>query len=92
MFTVKYRPTKLDDFIGNKKIIQPFINWLLNWDPKNKKIRCALVSGLNGVGKSLLVELILNTNDFRKFRTLWYKNISPDFCNKCHFIDIKPIK
>jgi len=64
MFTVKYRPTKLNDFIGNKKLIQPIINWLLNWDPKNKKTRCALISGLNGVGKSLLVELILNTNDF----------------------------
>jgi len=64
MFTVKYRPTKLNDFIGNKKLIQPLINWLLNWDPKNKKTRCALISGLNGVGKSLLVELILNTNDF----------------------------
>ena len=64
MFTVKYRPTKLNDFIGNKKLIQPLINWLLNWDPKNKKARCALISGLNGIGKSLLVELILNTNDF----------------------------
>jgi replication factor C subunit 1 len=64
MFTIKYRPTKLNDFIGNKKLIQPLINWLLNWDPKNKKTRCALISGLNGIGKSLLVELILNTNDF----------------------------
>ena len=64
MFAVKYRPTKLNDFIGNKKLIQPLINWLLNWDPKNKKTRCALISGLNGIGKSLLVELILNTNDF----------------------------
>jgi replication factor C subunit 1 len=64
MFTIKYRPTKLNDFIGNKKLIQPLINWLLNWDPKNKKTKCALISGLNGIGKSLLVELILNTNDF----------------------------
>jgi replication factor C subunit 1 len=64
MFTAKYRPRKLNDFIGNKKLIQPLINWLLNWDPKNKKTRCALISGLNGIGKSLLVELILNTNDF----------------------------
>lgn len=64
MFTVKYRPSKPNDFIGNKKLIQPLINWLLNWDPKIKKTRCALISGLNGIGKSLLVELILNTNDF----------------------------
>ena len=37
MFTTKYRPTKLSDFIGNYKIIQPFIKWLLTWDKNNKK-------------------------------------------------------
>ena len=63
MFTLKYRPTKLEDFIGNNQSIQPFINWLLNWDPKNKKTKCALVSGVNGIGKSLLVELVLNKHD-----------------------------
>jgi len=59
MFTTKYRPTKLSDFVGNSKIIQPFIKWLLTWDKNNKKNKCALVSGNNGQGKSLLVELIL---------------------------------
>ena len=64
MFTVKYRPNKLEDFIGNKSAIQPFIQWLLEWDPTNKKTKCALVSGVNGVGKSLLVELILKKHDY----------------------------
>jgi replication factor C subunit 1 len=59
MFSTKYKPTKLSDFVGNSKSIQPFIKWLLTWEPSNKKNRCALVSGLNGIGKSLLVELIL---------------------------------
>ena len=63
MYTVKYRPTKLDDFVGNKNIILPFIRWLLDWDPSNKKTKCALVSGLNGIGKSLLVELLLKKHD-----------------------------
>ncbi|WP_321517302.1 radical SAM protein [uncultured Bacteroides sp.] len=35
---------------------------------------------------------VLNNNSYRQFRTLWYNNNTPDFCNKCHFIDIKPIK
>jgi len=35
---------------------------------------------------------ILNSYDFRKFRDMWYKNETPDFCNKCHFIDIEPVK
>ena len=60
MFTTKYQPTKVSDFVGNSKIIQPFTKWLLTWEPTNKKNRCALVSGLNGQGKSLLVDLILN--------------------------------
>jgi replication factor C subunit 1 len=64
MFTSKYKPTKLDEFIGNKQAIQLFTNWISNWDAKNKKTKCALVSGLNGLGKSLLVELILNKYDY----------------------------
>ncbi len=35
---------------------------------------------------------ILNSKSYKEFRTLWLKNIPPDFCKKCHFIDIKPIK
>jgi replication factor C subunit 1 len=64
MYTTKYRPNKLDDFVGNKNVIQPFIRWLLEWNVNDKKTKCALVSGVNGVGKSLLVELILNKLDY----------------------------
>lgn len=64
MFTTIYRPKKIDDFIGNKSIIQPFIRWLLEWDPNDKKSKCALVSGLTGIGKTLLVELILKKHDY----------------------------
>ena len=64
MFTAKYCPKKLDNFIGNKTVILPFIRWLLEWDAKNKKTRCALITGVNGIGKSLLVELILKKHDY----------------------------
>ena len=64
MYTTKYRPNKLDDFVGNKNVIQPFIHWLLEWGANDKKSKCALVSGVNGVGKSLLVELILKKHDY----------------------------
>ena len=60
MFTDKYRPKKLDNFIGNNAVIQAFTKWLLSWEPTNKKSKCALVSGLCGTGKTLLVELICN--------------------------------
>ena len=64
MYTTKYRPNKLADFVGNQKIITPFIKWLLEWDANDKKTKCALVSGVNGVGKSLMVELILKKHDY----------------------------
>jgi len=35
---------------------------------------------------------VLNSDSFKEFRTLWYENKTPDFCDKCHFIDIEPIK
>ena len=64
MFTSKYRPNTIDEFVGNKLATQALSNWLLKWDPKNKKSKCVLVSGLNGIGKSLLVELILKKYEF----------------------------
>jgi replication factor C subunit 1 len=64
MFTSIYRPKKIEDFVGNKNVIKSFIEWLLEWDPSNKKNKCALVSGLTGIGKTLLVELILKKHDY----------------------------
>ena len=37
------------------------------------------------------VMTVLNGKTFRNFRQLWYENNTPLFCNKCHFVDIKPI-
>ena len=64
LFTEKYRPQHLGEFIGNKNAILPFIRWLLEWEPNNKKTKCALISGVNGVGKSLLAELVLKKHDY----------------------------
>jgi len=64
MYTIKYRPNNLKDFIGNQNATKNLIKWLLEWDPKNKKTKCALISGLNGLGKSLLVDLVLKKHDF----------------------------
>ena len=59
MFTTIYRPKTLVNFVGNKPSVQPFIQWLLDWDCEKNNRKCLLVSGLTGIGKSLLVELIL---------------------------------
>ena len=63
MYTTIYRPKSLSTFVGNQQIIQPFIRWLLEWNEKDKN-KCALVSGICGIGKTLLVELILHTHNY----------------------------
>ncbi|MBN2485700.1 MAG: SPASM domain-containing protein [Bacteroidales bacterium] len=35
---------------------------------------------------------VLNSKSFRNWRKLWFRNITPAFCEKCHFIDIEPVK
>ena len=35
---------------------------------------------------------VLNSEDYRKFRELWFENQTPNFCNKCHYIGLEPIK
>lgn len=34
---------------------------------------------------------VLNSKEFRTFRTSWYEDIPPAFCKNCHFIHIEPI-
>ncbi|WP_188934564.1 radical SAM protein [Puia dinghuensis] len=33
----------------------------------------------------------LNSKGYRAFRQMWYDNTTPDFCAKCHVIDLHPI-
>jgi replication factor C subunit 1 len=87
MFTTKYRPKKLQDFVGNKSSIQPFIQWLLEWEPSSTKNKCALVSGLNGVGKSLLVELMLFKHDYNSI----YLSIDDEHSKEYMNQNIKPL-
>lgn len=42
--------------------------------------------------KDANVMTVLNSAAYKDFRNLWYENKSPKFCEKCHLINIKPIK
>jgi len=33
----------------------------------------------------------LNSPGYREFRKLWHENKTPQFCEKCHMVDLKPI-
>jgi replication factor C subunit 1 len=87
MFTSKYRPTKIEYFIGNSQLIQPFIQWILEWDENNKKSKCALLSGVCGVGKSLFVELMLTKHDYNIINLTLDDERGKDYMNNV----IKPL-
>jgi len=57
MFCEKYKPTRLQDFIGNRNTIIQLDNWLLNWTAIAKS-KASIISGKTGIGKSLLAELV----------------------------------
>jgi radical SAM protein with 4Fe4S-binding SPASM domain len=33
----------------------------------------------------------LNSSDYRRFRKMWYKNETPEFCKNCHVIELDPV-
>jgi replication factor C subunit 1 len=61
MLTHKYKPDNLENIIGNKTCINSIQLWFENWYPlkMNSKNICALLSGPNGIGKTLTVELLI---------------------------------
>jgi replication factor C subunit 1 len=61
MYTSKYRPTTIENFIGNIDAVNNIKKWLDEW-PKNSK--CILIHGSTGIGKSLLAELILKKYNY----------------------------
>jgi replication factor C subunit 1 len=79
MFTTVYRPTNLTEFVGNKNIIQPFVKWLLDWNENDKKNKCALVSGLCGIGKDLIVDLLLSEYNCNKIELNQDDEIEKDY-------------
>ncbi|MEM1537311.1 MAG: replication factor C large subunit [Candidatus Nezhaarchaeales archaeon] len=54
LFTVKYKPRKLNEIVGNDKAVKQFIGWLKGWKSGSK---AALLYGPPGVGKTLTVEV-----------------------------------
>ncbi|KAK1444900.1 chromosome transmission fidelity factor 18 [Babesia gibsoni] len=52
----KYRPTSLNDVVGNEGNVRKIMEWLKNWRP-GEGPACALLSGPPGVGKTTTARL-----------------------------------
>jgi replication factor C subunit 1 len=63
MLIHKYKPENLENIIGNATCIKSIQNWFENWNATKPKVVCALLSGPNGVGKTLTVELLIKKYD-----------------------------
>ena len=54
----KYLPKKISDIIGHKDIITTICEWLKTYDTNNK-YSSIIISGIHGIGKSIMIKLIL---------------------------------
>ena len=68
----KYKPCNSNEIIGHKKIIEEVLKkWLINW--KNETKKSLLLSGSCGIGKTLIIEILLKELHFNN--TLFCKSV-----------------
>ena len=61
-FIEKYKPLNIDDVIGNRSAIFKLDKWIKNIDEKKEKF--IIISGKNGIGKSLIINLIFKKYNY----------------------------
>jgi replication factor C large subunit len=72
MWTEKYRPKSLKEFVNQKEALEKFLTWIRNWKPGSKAL---LFYGPPGVGKTALLQayatekgldlIEMNASDYR---------------------------
>ncbi|MGC8812416.1 MAG: replication factor C large subunit [Candidatus Aenigmatarchaeota archaeon] len=72
MWSEKYRPKSLKEFVNQKEALEKFLSWIKNWKPGNKAL---LFYGPPGTGKTALIQAYaqeknlefveMNASDFR---------------------------
>jgi hypothetical protein len=61
----KYKPKNSNEIIGNQKIINEVIKkWLNVWEKEIPNKKGILISGDSGIGKTLIIELLLNEMNY----------------------------
>lgn len=94
MLTDKYKPQTLENIIGNKSTIQNIVKWLENWNTTktDSKNICALLSGINGIGKTLTVELLIQKLDLNPIQLSPDENADKEYITKTIIPSIKRSK
>jgi replication-associated recombination protein RarA len=79
----KWRPTIIDDIIGNKSVIHKLEEWFINLDKHDNN--SIIILGSHGIGKTMIVQMLLEKYNYV------YKMIYPDeikqFRNDADFED-----
>lgn len=70
MWNNVWKPETINDIIGNKQSITKIDNWIKNHN--NEKSKCLIISGKNGIGKTISTKLLLEHNKYD------YNYIYPD--------------
>jgi len=58
----KWKPSTINDVVGNKQAINKIDEWISKFDKHNNNT--IIISGTHGIGKSLVVELLLNKYNY----------------------------
>ena len=65
LWTEKYRPTKLKDYLGNKNLVELITEWITKHKRKESGVeRFLILHGCPGVGKTTLAHIIYNQFDY----------------------------
>lgn len=64
LWTEKYKPKTITDFISNKHEIDRLYKWLQKFNDKTNIFTSAVIIGGHGVGKSSIINILLKTLDY----------------------------
>jgi len=64
----KYKPDRVSEIVGHQDYIKLLNNYLNQYETDDPKISypCILINGKNGVGKTLMVDLVLKEREYEK--------------------------
>ena len=58
----KWRPKTINDVIGNKQAINDLNSWISDFN--NQKFKSIIITGLHGIGKTLVTQLLLEKYNY----------------------------